>query len=164
MPQLEQIATFPSQIFWLVVTFSVLFVIMWRVAVPRISDSLEQRQKLMDDNLAKAAEFKKDAEAAIAAYEASLAGARADAHLAIAEANAKIAEETTARDAELGKKLKSMLDDSDAKIAKAVEDAMGNVREVAEEVAAAACDRLLGESVDPITVTSAVGDAIKDRT
>ncbi len=163
MPQLD-ITTFSTQIFWLVITFGALFLIMWRVTVPRISDALEARQKRIDDNLAKAAEFKKEAEAAITAYETSLAGARAVAHTAIVEANAAITEEANARDAELNKKLKSMLDDSEANIAKAVDDAMGNVREVAEEVAAAACERLLGETVDPITVTSAVGDAIKDRT
>jgi len=163
MPQIEDIASFPSQIFWLVVTFSVLFLIMWRVAVPRISDSLEARQKRIDDHLMKATEFKKDAEAAIAAYEASLAGARGEAHSAITDATNAIIEETAARDADLNKKLKSMLDESEANIAKAVDDAMGNVREVAEDVAAAACGRLLGEQVDPITVTSAVGDAIKDR-
>jgi len=163
MPQLD-ITTFSTQIFWLVITFGALFLIMWRVTVPRISDALEARQKRIDDNLTKAAEFKKDAEAAIAAYEDSLAGARAEAHSAITEANASIVEETTARDAELNKKLKTMLDKSEANIAKAVDNAMGNVREVAEEVASAACERLLGDQIDPITVTSAVGDAIKDRT
>jgi len=163
MPQLD-VTTFSTQIFWLVITFGTLFLIMWRVTVPRISDALEARQKRIDDNLSKAAEFKKDAEAAIAAYEDSLAGARAEAHSAIAEANVAIAEEAASRDAELNKKLKTMLDKSEANIAKAVDDAMGNVREVAEEVAAAACERLLGDPIDPITVTSAVGDAIKDRT
>ena len=75
MPQLD-ISTFSTQIVWLVITFSALFIIMWRVAVPRISDSLEQRQNRMDDSLNKAAEFKKEAEAAIEAYEKSLAEAR----------------------------------------------------------------------------------------
>ena len=162
MPQLD-ITTFSTQIFWLVITFGALFLIMWRVTVPRISDALEARQKRIDDNLAKAAEFKRDAEAAISAYEDSLASARSTAHSAIVEANATITEETAARDAALNKTLKSMLDESEANIAKAVDDAMGNVREVAEEVAATACERLLGEQIDPITVTSAVGDAIKER-
>jgi len=162
MPQLD-ITTYSTQIFWLVMTFGALFLVMWRIAVPRISDALEARQKRIDDNLAKAAEFKKDAEAAIAAYEMSLASARANAHQALADANAALAEESSRRDAELNAKLKSMLDDSEAKIDKAIKDAMGNVRQMAEEVAAAACERLLGETIDPITVTSAVGDAIKER-
>ena len=97
MPQLEQIATYPSQVFWLVVTFMVLFVIMWRIAVPRISDALEARQQRIDDNLERAAEIKKEAEAAIEAYEQSLAEARSEAQSAIAEANAQACGRTGGR-------------------------------------------------------------------
>ncbi|MDE0993238.1 MAG: F0F1 ATP synthase subunit B' [Rhodospirillales bacterium] len=162
MPQLD-ISTFSTQIVWLVITFAALFIIMWRVAVPRISDALEQRQKRMDDNLNKAAEFKKEAEAAIEAYEKSLAEAREAAHSAIADANAKLLEETAAKDAELGTKLKAMLSESEASIAKATEDAMDNVRVVAEEVASAAAERLLGDAVDAGVVSAAVDTATKAR-
>jgi F-type H+-transporting ATPase subunit b len=146
MPQLD-ISTFSTQIVWLVITFSALFLVMWQVAVPRISDALEQRQKRMDDNLNKAAEFKKEAEAAIEAYEKSLAEAREAAHFAIADANATLLEEAKTKDAELGRKLKLMLSASEESIAKAMEDAMGNVNKVSEEIAAAAAEKLLGEAV-----------------
>jgi len=146
MPQLEQIATFPSQVFWLVVSFAVLFVIMWRVAVPRISDALEARQKRIDDNLERAAEFKKEAEAAIEAYEKSLAEARAEAQSVIAEANAKLADVIAQREAELGEKLAAQIAASEASIAKAVESAMENLRDVAVEVAVSATERLVGEA------------------
>jgi len=160
VPQLD-ISTFSTQIVWLVITFSALFLIMWRVAVPRISDALEQRQKRMDDNLNKAAEFKKDAELAIEAYEKSLAEARETAHSAITDANATLLAETSAKNAELGTKLKSMLSASEANIAKALEDAMGNVHKVAEEVATTATERLLGEAVDASVVSTAVDIANK---
>ena len=160
MPQLDT-TTFMTQIVWLVITFAALFLIMWRVAVPRISDALEQRQKRMDDNLNKAAEFKKEAEAAIEAYEKSLAEAREAAHSAIAVANATLLEEAAAKDDELSIKLKAMLSESETNIAKAMEDAMENVREVAEEVAAAAAERLLGETVDAGVVSAAVDTATK---
>lgn len=162
MPQLD-ITTFSTQIVWLVITFAALFYVMWRVAVPRISDALEQRQKRMDDNLDKAAEFKKEAEAAIEAYEQSLAKAREAAHSAITDANATLLEEVAAKDAELSAKLKTMLSESEANIAKATEDAMSNVRVVAEEVASAAAERLLGEKVDAGVVTAAVDSATKAR-
>ena len=160
MPQLD-ISTFSTQIVWLVITFSTLFLIMWRIAVPRISDALEQRQKRMDDNLNKAAEFKKEAEAAIQTYEKSLAEAREAAHSAIADANATLLAETLTSDTELGTKLKSMLSASEANIARAMEDAMGNVHKVAEEVAAAATESLLGEAVDADIISIAVDDATK---
>jgi F-type H+-transporting ATPase subunit b len=160
MPQLD-ISTFTTQIVWLVVTFSALFLIMWRIAVPRISDALEQRQNRMDDNLNKAAEFKKEAESAIEAYEKLLAKARETAHSSIANANTTLLAETIAKDAELGTRLKLMLSESEANIARAMEDAMGNIHKVAEEVAAAAAERLLGEAVDAVVVSKAVNIATK---
>jgi len=163
MPQLD-IATFSSQIAWLVITFGAMFLIIWRVAVPKISDTLEARQKRIDDYLNKAGDFKRDAEAAIKAYEESLADARSAAHSAIAEAQATLMEETEARDAELNDKVHAMLVESEANISKAVEDAMDNVREVAQEVSAAAVERLLGESMEAGDVAAAVDNSMKART
>ena len=57
MPQLDYVM-FPTQIFWLLVTFVPLFFIMWRIVCPRISNTLEARQKRIDDNLERAANFK----------------------------------------------------------------------------------------------------------
>jgi len=162
MPQLD-IATYSAQIAWLVITFGVLFLIMWRVAVPKISDTLESRQKRIDDYLNKAGDFKRDAESAIKAYEDSLFEARSSAHAAIAEAQATLTDEMAARDAELNDKLKAMLSESEANIAKAVDDAMDNVREVAQEVSAAAVERLLGESMEAGDVAAAVDNAMKAR-
>jgi len=162
MPQLD-IATYSAQIAWLVTTFGALFLIMWRVAVPKISDTLEARQKRIDDYLNKAGDFKRDAEAAIKAYEESLADARSAAHAAIAEAQTTLAEEAATRDAELNDKLKAMLSESEANISKAVDDAMDNVREVAQEVSAAAVERLLGESMEAGDVAAAVDNAMKTR-
>ncbi len=163
MPQLD-ISTFSTQIVWLVITFSALFLVMWRIAVPRISDALEQRQKRMDDNLNKAAEFKKEAELAIQTYDELLAKARETAHSAIADSNAALLAETVTKDAELGAKLKLMLGTSEASIARAVDDTMDNVHKVAEEVAAAAVERLLGEAVDASIVSKAVDIVAKAQT
>ncbi len=161
MPQLEQIDTFAGQIFWLVIAFLVLFVIMWRIAVPKISDALEARQKRIDDNLERAAEIKKEAEAAIEAYEKALAEARADAQGAIAEANAKLADVAAKREAELGEKLQAKIAESEANIAKAVEAAVENLRDVAVEVAVSATERLVGEAPSEGDAATAVDGVMK---
>jgi F-type H+-transporting ATPase subunit b len=161
MPQLEQIDTFAGQIFWLVVAFLVLFVIMWRVAVPKISDALEARQKRIDDNLERAAEIKKEAETAIEAYEKALAEARADAQGAIAEANARLVEAAAQREAELGEKLQAKVAESEANIAKAVEAAVEHLRDVAVEVAVSATERLVGEAPSESDAAAAVDGVMK---
>lgn len=162
MPQLD-VSTFATQIFWLFVTFAALFIIMWKSAVPKISDALEARQKRIDDQLDKAAEVKKEAEAAIEAYETALASARAEAHDAIAATNAKLAEEARARESELSDKLAASLAKSEAVIAQAVDDAIANIREVTVDVTASAVTRLGGDDIDTKAISDAVDTALKAR-
>jgi len=161
MPQLEQIATFPSQIFWLAVTFAVLFLVMWRVAVPRISDVLESRQKRIDDNLDKADASKKEAEAAIEAYEASMADAHAKAQSMVADTAAEIANNAAAEEAKLAEKLQAQIAESEKAIDEEKKKALASVRDTAIEVAFAATEKLLGEAPDRGSVEKAVDDAMK---
>ncbi|MDD9878643.1 MAG: F0F1 ATP synthase subunit B' [Magnetovibrio sp.] len=162
MPQLD-ITTFSSQIFWLAVTFIALFLVMWRVAVPKIADSLEARQKRISDNLARAEEVKTEAEAAIEAYEASLAEARSDAQSVISEAAQQLADEAAAREAELAETLKNRIAESEASIAQAMEAAIANIRDAAAEVAVSATERLTGEAPAADDAGAAVDNAIKAR-
>lgn len=162
MPQFD-VSTYTSQVFWLVITFGVLFLLVWRVMAPRVADVLENRQKRINDSLGKAADIKKEAEAAIEAYEKALAESRAEAQAMIAAANVKLAEEAAKREAELSAKLAEQVAKSEAAIAAAVEEALGSVREAAVEVAAAASERFLGEGLSDKDVASAVDTAMKPR-
>src|ERR1700752_5167914 len=71
--------TFPSQIFWLVITFAFLFVVLWRVAGPRINGVITSRRGTINADIAAAESARGDAESASAAYQTALAGARARA-------------------------------------------------------------------------------------
>lgn len=162
MPQLD-VTTFASQIFWLAVTFIALLLIIWRIGVPKISDALEARQKRIDDNLARAEELKREAEAAMAAYEASLAEVRAEAQTAVHEAHAELLAESAAREAELAEVLKKRLAESEASIAAAMDAAIANIRDAAAEVAQSAAERLTGEASSADDAGAAVDAAIKAR-
>ncbi len=80
--------TFPSQLFWLAITFAFLFVVLWRVASPRIASTIAARRNRINDDLAEAQKHRGDAEAASAAYQTALAGARARAQ-SLADSNRK---------------------------------------------------------------------------
>ena len=60
LPQLD-VQTYASQIFWLVVSFIVLYFLVAKVAMPRISEVLEERQERIEDDLDKAETLKKEA-------------------------------------------------------------------------------------------------------
>ena len=162
MPQLD-ISTFPSQIFWLIITFSALFFVVWRISVPKIADTLEARQKRIDDNLVRAEELKKDAESALRAYEVSLEQAHLEAQNILTEANAKLARESQLQEDKLNEILESRFRESEKNIDRAIKDATVHIRDAAMEVAATAFERLAGERPNLDDAGTAVDTALNIR-
>ncbi len=158
MPQLD-ITTFVPQIFWLVVTFTAMFLIMWKICVPRIGGALEARQKKIEQNLERAAELKAEAEAAIEAYEKALAEARATAHEEIAKVQADLKAKQDAEEAKLSQTLQARIKEGEAAIDKALQDALASLDTMAIDVATAACERLTGEAPDAKSIEQAVAKA-----
>src|ERR1700732_5510002 len=92
MPQLD-VSTFTPQRVWLAISFIALYLLMSRLAPPRVDAIIEARRKRMDDDLARAAAIKAEAEAVIAAYHRTLAEARAQAQAAVKERTDRFAAE-----------------------------------------------------------------------
>jgi F-type H+-transporting ATPase subunit b len=160
MPQLD-ITTFSSQVFWLLITFTAMFLVMWRISVPKISDALEARQKKIDDNLARAEELRAEAELSLAVYEESLTKAHSNAQNIVFEANASLLKETQRRETELAETMKAQIAESEAKIDAAVNEAFTKIAGIAEEVAVSAIKRLTGDEPDAKDTHAAVKKAIK---
>ena len=156
MPQFDP-TTFASQLFWLLVTFGLLFVILSRVLLPRISGILEARQEKIDDDLDRAATVKREAETALAAYEKTMADGKAEAQGMLRQAAEEMAAEGAKRHEELAAKLAGEVSAAEARIHEAQAAAVGNIGQVAGEVAQAAIQRLMGVEVDQ----AAAGKAVK---
>ena len=78
--------TFPSQIFWLVLIFIVLYLLMSKIALPRIQSILEARRQRIEDDLEEAQRLKGASDTALAAHEKALAEARGRAQTLANEA------------------------------------------------------------------------------
>ena len=99
MPQLDP-TFFPTQLFWLFVVFVLLFLVVWKLALPRIAGIRTARRSRIDTDLEKAKSLKKEAEEVLAAHEKSLAEATEKAQAIhrimsdelIAERNSKLDE------------------------------------------------------------------------
>jgi F-type H+-transporting ATPase subunit b len=160
MPQLD-VTTFAPQLVWLAITFAAMFFIMWKIAVPKISDALETRQMRLEDNLKKAEDLKREAEATLASYEKALADARAQAHGDIQKIQQQLHEAAAKEEAELGQKLDAKIAESEKAIAAEVEKAMENVRGIAIDVASDAIEKLTGDAPAGNQVESAVDGVLK---
>ena len=139
--------TFPSQIFWLVIFFGLLYLLMSKVALPKMAAVLDKRHKAIEGDLAKASALKHETEAAIQHYEKSLADARANAQGIATETRSKIADEIEAERSALEKTLSSKLAEADARISATKAKAMQDVHEVAAETAAEIVSELTGHKV-----------------
>ncbi|MEP0709275.1 MAG: F0F1 ATP synthase subunit B' [Parvibaculum sp.] len=145
MPQLE-FHTFVPQLVWLVIVFGYLYVMMSRVALPRIATVLEERRDRIADDLDQAEQFKRQTDEAIEAYEKALAEARAKAHEIAQETRDRLHEETERQRLAIEARLAEKIAEAEKQIAATKEAALANVRTVAVEVADAIVAQLLGET------------------
>ena len=162
MPQFD-FATFPSQIFWLIVCFAVLYFLLARSVLPKIGAALEARQRKIDDDLERATELELKAKEALAAYEAQLDGARDEAQSAIRQATEDMAAEAEQQHQALAKKLAAEVKAAEARIAEARKDALSNIQQVASETARAATARLIGVDVGEDRAGAAVAAVTKEQ-
>lgn len=136
MPQLD-FTTFPSQIFWLIIALTVLYYVLTRMALPQIAGAIEERHDAIEDDLDRAAEFKRRAHQAEEAYQAALAAARAEVARIIAEARATAQAEVDAVVAKAEAEIAAKAAESESRIAAVRDEATANVRLVARETAEA---------------------------
>ena len=153
--------TFASQFVWLVITFALLYVVMAKVALPRVGSIIAQRQKRIDDDLAQANTFKTQSDAAIAAYEKALADARARAQAIASDMRDKQIAEAAASRKKLEDQLNVKLVEAEKTIAATKQAAMTNVRSIAADAAKAIVERLIGTVPTDSAIDAAVKDALK---
>lgn len=154
-------STFSSQIFWLAITFGVLYLLMSRVGLPRVSGIIETRASTIAGDLDKAAAMQAKAEEAGKAYEQALAKARLNAQdigqKAKDEANAEVTERRRSVEADVAARIAK----AETAIAATKAQAMTNVSSIASEAASAIVEQLTGTAPSGKELETAVSASIK---
>jgi F-type H+-transporting ATPase subunit b len=159
MPQLD-FSTYPNQMFWLVVTIVVIYLILSRIALPRIGSVLADRQGTITSDISAAEELKQKASEAETAYTQALADARAEAQKIIAEAKAEIQADLDDAIAKADAEIAAKAAESEKKIAEIREGALEAVTEVAKDTAKEIV-AAMGITADARTVTAAINARLK---
>ncbi|HEY0223800.1 MAG TPA: F0F1 ATP synthase subunit B [Pseudolabrys sp.] len=157
-----QSQTFASQLVWLVIAFVLLYVLMLKVALPRVAAVIENRQKRIDGDIADAGKLKAQSDEAVAAYEKALADARARAQAIANETRDTQAAAAETRRKALEGELNAKLADAENTIAATKTAAMTNVRSIAEDATRAIVERLIGEVPSDKAVADAVAGVLKN--
>jgi F-type H+-transporting ATPase subunit b len=153
--------TFPSQLVWLALTFGALYLLMSRIALPRISSILEERRKHIENELAGAQRAKGESDAAAAAHEQVLAEARGRAQTLANEIRARAAVAAEARRKEVDAKLDIRVSEAQQSLAAAQSAAMAHLHEMAGDAAGAIVERLTGVAPTKQDVADAIATMVK---
>ena len=154
-------STFPSQLVSLVIAFVALYLILSRIALPRVRGVIDARQNKIEGDLAEAQKLKDQSEASLKAYETELSAARSRAQAIGAETREKLNAASEAERKTLEQRLAVKLADAEKTIASTREAAMSNVRGIAADAAAAIVQQLTGMLPDGKSVESAVDASLK---
>jgi F-type H+-transporting ATPase subunit b len=153
--------TFASQLVSLLIAFVALYLIVSRIALPRVGGLLDERQKKIEGDLAGAQKLKDESDTALKAYESELAAARARAQAIGTETREKLNAASEAERKTLEDQLSVKLAEAEKTIASTREGAMSNVRSIASDAAIAIVQRLTGTAPDRRTVNKAVDASLK---
>ena len=154
-------STFASQLVSLLIAFVALYLIVSRIALPRVGSLLDERQNAIDGDLTAAQKLKDESDGALKAYESELAAARARAQAISTETRDKLNAASEAERKTLEEQLSLKLAEAEKTIASTRESAMSNVRGIAADAAAAIVQRLTGVLPDGASVNSAVDASLK---
>jgi len=161
MPQLNPLDWAP-QLIWLVITFSILYVLMKQVALPKIGSVIEMRHARIARDLETADKLRRETQEALAAYEQALAEAKARAHGIAQDARNKLKDEFAAERTALERDLAAKSAEAEASIHQAKASALKEVNAVASEIAAEIVRRLIGIAPSQSEVTAAVAAVRKE--
>ena len=153
--------TFASQLVSLLIAFVALYLIVSRIALPRVGKTIDDRQNKIEGDLAEAQKLKDASAGALKAYETELAAARSRAQAIGTETREKLNAAAETERKTLEERLADKLAEAEKTIAATRETAMSNVRGIAAEAASAIVQRLTGLAPDGKSVDSAVDASLK---
>jgi F-type H+-transporting ATPase subunit b len=148
LPQFDM-SYFPGQIFWLAVTFTILYLLMSQIALPGVERTQEKRAAAIAAELAAASAANEEAKKIVADYEKRLSEARAEAQATVTAFTRRAAQALLDRQAEQQQKLNRHMAEAEARIAEARAAALEDAQTAIIEIAGIALDKVAGLKVKP---------------
>ena len=152
---------FASQLVWLAITFGIFYLIMSRVALPRIASILETRRDRISQDLDEAKRLQEESDAAHAAYEHELAEARNRAHQIAQEARDAAKTKANREREAVERDLAEQMAAAEAKIATIKDKALADVDAIAADTATMVVKELIGASATKAELAKAIASKAK---
>ena len=155
MPQLNP-EFWISQIFWLIITFGILFIVLTKVILPKISDNLETRKSQILENIETADKQKEESQKKIEEYEKIILDSKLKAKNHFNEAREKILDNINKKRAALEKDLDQEIDGVEKELSDLRNKSGEKINKIAVETSAELIKELIGEEVNSSSIAAIV--------
>lgn len=160
MPQLD-FTTFPNQVFWFSIGIVIVYILMSRIALPRIATVLAERQNVIQRDLDQAEDMRKKTQEAEESYNKALLNARAQAGEIVAKAKAEMQAQLDEAIAKADAKIAAKAVESEVAIKAIRDNAMSAVQEVAQSTTKDVIDAIAPSVANEAAIKSAVSNRMK---
>ena len=157
MPQLNP-EFWVSQIFWLTLTFGILYVVLSKLILPKISNNLESRKSQILENIEAAEKQREDSEAKLEEYEKIISKSKLEAKNIFSQSREKVLKDISAKREVLDKQIDEEISKAELEISNLRESAPDKINMIAIETSSELIQKLIGAEVNNSSISAIVDD------
>jgi len=157
MPQLDT-EFWVSQIFWLVITFSILFLLLSKFILPKISANLETRKSLILENISTAEKKREESESKIKQYHEIIEKSKNEAKSLVNQAKERLVKDINLKKEALEKDLSNEIQKAEMEIQEFRDKAPEKINKIAVEISTDLLQHLIGADINSSSVSAIVND------
>ena len=162
MPQLNP-EFWASQIFWLVLIFLTLYTIIWKIFLPKIADSIENRKSKVIRDVNEAQKLKESAENKLNEYNKIIESAKKEAKKILEDSRRKLEEDIKNKKQKLNQDIEEELSGVEKEIINLKRSSISNINKISVEIAPEVIKQIIGTDVNASNVSAIVEDIVKKR-
>ena len=155
MPQLNP-EFWISQIFWLTITFGILYVVLSKLILPKISANLETRKSQILENIEAAEKQREDSEEKIRKYDKIINSSKIEAKNYFNQARAKILKDISLKKESLDKEINEEINKVETEIKNFMDKAPEKINKIAIETSSDLIQQLIGADVNNSSISAIV--------
>jgi F-type H+-transporting ATPase subunit b len=160
MPQLDP-TYWASQAFWLTLIFTSLYLALSKIFIPKIKESIDDRENKIKDHLDEAQKLKSVAEIKLKEYEMTIENAKKDVQKIIFESKKKLSSEIQNKKKKFDKEIEAEVKNTELEIENLKKDSLKNISTIAEEMTSKVIELVSGEPLNQSSVKAAVVESTK---
>tara|TARA_B100000780_G_C21056569_1_gene424511 strand:+ start:111 stop:686 length:576 start_codon:yes stop_codon:yes gene_type:complete len=160
MPQLDP-TYWASQAFWLILIFTLLYLALSKLFIPKIKDSIDERENKIKDDLDEAQNLKSLAEQKLVEYELILEDAKKEAQKIILESKNKLNSEIQNKKKKFEKELEREIENAEKEIESLKKESLKSISIISEEIASGVIEQISGEPMNESSIKAAILESTK---